>query len=64
MIPYLVHIMVLLIHTTPSKIVIGYIICLKSYKDIYPHVKHVNDKNRKEVRFLTLIQGFLSVITL
>ena len=44
---YLVHIMVLSIHTTPLKIAIGYIICLKSYKDIYLHVKHVNNKTEK-----------------
>ena len=42
----------------------GYIICLKNYKDTYPHVKHVNNKNRKEVRSLILIQGFHSAITL
>ena len=60
---YLVHIMVLLIHIILSKITIGYITCLKNYKDIFLHVKHANNKNRKEVRFLTLTQGFLSVIT-
>ena len=58
MIHYLVHIMVLSTHTTLSKIAIGYIICLKNYKDIYPRVKCVNNKNRNEVRFLILIQGF------
>ena len=31
---------------------------LQRYKDIFPHVKHANNKNRKEVRFLTLTQGF------
>ena len=45
-------------YTTLSKIIIGYIICLKNYKDTYPHVRHVNNKNRKEVRFLIVIQGF------
>ena len=35
MIHYLVHIMVLSTPTTLSKIDIGYITCLKNYKDIY-----------------------------
>ena len=52
MILYSVHIMALLTHIIPSKIVIGYIICLKSYKGIFLHVKRVNNKNRKEVRLL------------
>ena len=36
---------------------------LKNYKGIYPHVKHVNNKSRKEVRFLIFTQGFLLVTT-
>ena len=35
----------------------------ENYKDIYPHVKHVNNKNRKEVRFPTPIRGFHSATT-
>ena len=34
------------------------------YKETYPHVKCVNNKNRKEVRFLTLIPGFHSATIL
>ena len=44
MIPYLVHIMVLSTPAILSKIDIGYIICLKNYIDIYPHMKHDNNK--------------------
>ena len=34
--------------------------CLKNYKGIYLRVMHANNKNRKEVRFHILTQGFLS----
>ena len=53
----------LLIHITLLRIDIGCTICLKNYKDTFLLVMHVNNKNRKEVRFLTLIQEYLSVIT-
>ena len=40
-----------------------YTTCLKNYKGIYPLVKHVNNRSRKEVRFLIFTQGFLLVTT-
>ena len=61
MIPHLVHIMVLSTCITLSKTDTGYTTCLKNYKGIYPFVKHVNNRSRKEVGFLIFIQGFLLV---